>query len=130
MLTSHWGWLAIPLKLTIFQQRSIYNSFPADVLFTIMVTKTYSRHIVTSRYLPNLHYTSDYRTRLAKLPLLPLMYVYELNNLIFLIISLKQPSPSVDITNWVKFYSSVTTHLKLVHTRTKCNLSRYFYFER
>jgi len=61
-------------------------------------------------------YTSDYCTRLIKLSLLPLMYVYELNDLIFFIKSLKQPSHSFDITKWVKFNSSITrssTHLKL-----------------
>ena len=101
-----------------------------------MATRTYSRHIVTRKspaevyqiYAEWLYIRLSYQTCKAIITVLDVCLW-----IIFFIKSLKQPSPSFDITKWVKFNSSVTrssTHLKLVHTRTKCNLSHHYYFNR
>ena len=48
-------------------------------------------------------YTSDYKSRLIKLQLLQLMYVYELSDILFFIKSVKSPNNSFDIMNYVSF---------------------------
>ena len=63
-------------------------------------------------------YRSDYFTRLTKLELLPLMYTFDLFDLIFILKSLKYPSPSFDIRNFISFNTNGTrssTHGKLIH---------------
>ena len=83
-----------------------------------------------TKYILN-DYTLSYRTRLLKLEMLPLMYIFELNDLLFFIKSLKNPSPHFDITKWIHLNTNVTrssTHFKLAHNRTRCNLSHHFYF--
>ena len=64
--------------------------------------------------------SSDYKSRLLKLNLLPLTMLYEFydNIISFFVKSLKQPSTSVNITNFVSFSHNSTrpgSHLKLVH---------------
>jgi len=51
-----------------------------------------------TKYILN-DYTSSYKSRLQLLNLLSLMYIYELNDLMFLIKSLNCPTDSLDITN-------------------------------
>jgi len=48
-------------------------------------------------------YTSDYKTRLLKLKLLPLMHILDINDIIFLINSRKFPSNSFNIIDFVTF---------------------------
>ena len=79
-------------------------------------------------------FTSNYRERLLSLRLLPLMMLFELNDIMFFIRCLKQPSSCLDIGSFVKFSSSVglrsATHNKIIHTKSKNNHSRHFYFNR
>ena len=85
-----------------------------------------------TKYILN-DYTSSYRARLLKLEMLPLMYIFELNDLLFFIKSLKNPSPHFDITKWIHLNTNVTrssTYFKLAHNHTRCNLSHHFYFNR
>ena len=42
---------------------------------------------------------SDYKSCLIKLQLLPLMYVYELSDILFFIKSVKSPNNSFDVMN-------------------------------
>ena len=44
-------------------------------------------------------YTSDYKIRLLQLSLLPLSMIYKLNDICFLVKSIKQPSSSFNILN-------------------------------
>jgi len=53
-----------------------------------------------TKYILN-DYNSPYKSRLQQLHLLPLMYVYELNNLMFLIKSLKSPTDNFNIRNHI-----------------------------
>ena len=53
-------------------------------------------------------YVSYYKTRLETIHLLPLMMIYELNNLAFFLKSFQTPSQSFDNLNFVSFTSSST----------------------
>ena len=85
-----------------------------------------------TKYILN-DYASSYRSRLIHLSLLPLMYIYELNDIMFFIKSLKRPTISFKITNYVSFSSGTTRssiNCKLVHKRSRLNTNRHFYFNR
>ena len=58
-----------------------------------------------TKYILN-DYTSSYKSRLQQLHILPLMYVYELNDLMFLVKSLKFPNDNFDITDHITFASN------------------------
>jgi len=78
-------------------------------------------------------YTSDYKTCLLKLKLLLLMYTLDINDIIFLIKSIKFPSNSFNIKDFVTFISGNTwlaNNHKLQHTRSSYVLSNNFYFNR
>ena len=70
-----------------------------------------------TKYILN-DFQSDYRSRLISLHLLPLMYTYELWDILFLVRNLQHPDPSFPITRYVSFSSSSTRaghSLKLIH---------------
>lgn len=76
---------------------------------------------------------SDYRTRLIKLRLLPLMYNLELNDISFFLRCLKDPPLNFNILDYVKFSSGntrSTSFNKLCHQYTKNNTIRFSYFYR
>ena len=78
-------------------------------------------------------YISSYKSRLQQLNLLPLMYFYELNDLMFLIKSLNTPTDNSDIRNYISFNTNSTgsgSHLKLHHPRTVSVTHHHFYFNR
>ena len=60
-----------------------------------------------TKYILN-DYTSCYKTRLIKLRLLPLMYLFEIQDILFAIKSIKTPSSHFDITNYIVFSSANT----------------------
>ena len=75
----------------------------------------------------------DYRDRLTKLNLLPLMMEYEIADILFFVNSIKTPHGHFDITNYVNFSVSNTrssTYLKLRHSTSKRNYQSHFYFNR
>lgn len=78
-------------------------------------------------------FTSDYKTRLVNLNLLPLMYWLELQDLLFLIKSMKEPSENFNIFQYVKFGTSTTrasSSHHLVHQYHRTSHSSHFYFSR
>ena len=77
-------------------------------------------------------YDSDYKSRLLSLNLLPLMMMYELNDITFFISNVKNRSESFDIMKYVSFNSSNTRSggNKLVHSRATNNSLRNLYFSR
>ena len=77
-------------------------------------------------------YTSDYKSWLLSLNLLPLMMLYELNNIMFCINNIKNRSESFDILKYVALNTSNTRSggHKLVHTRPLNNTHRNLYFLR
>ena len=97
-----------------------------DILLLERVQRRSTKYILND-------FISSYHMRLLKLSMLPLMYIYELNDLLFFIKSLKEPSPAFNITNWIQFTkTSANTRSsscsKLVHRRSKYISSRHFYF--
>ena len=78
-------------------------------------------------------YNSDYFSRLSKLELLPLMYTFDLFDIVFTLKSLKYPSPCFDIRNFITFNTNQThslSHGKLIHQISSNNSARNFFFSR
>ena len=78
-------------------------------------------------------YVSDYKTRLLKLDLLPLMYILDFYDILFFVKALKQPSDHFNIHHHVSFSTSNTRSAstnKLNPTHTNSNYFRNFYFNR
>lgn len=79
------------------------------------------------------NYSSDYKSRLIELNLLPLMYFYELTDLMYFINSLKNPTDSFDINSYVSFSDTSTRSTmscKLKHATSQSTAHRHFYFNR
>ena len=86
----------------------------------------------STKYILN-DYTSDYKTSLLKLKLLPLMYLLDLSDVLFFIKSIKLPSDNFNILHFVSFSSSNTrpsSHNKLNHNYSRTNKIRNSYFVR
>ena len=85
-----------------------------------------------TKYILN-NYDLSYKQRLEQLHLLPLMYTYELNDLMFFIKSLKSPSAHFDISQHIQFASHSTraasTH-KLSYLSTTTSSYHKSYFNR
>ena len=72
----------------------------------------------------------SYQTRLLKLKLLPLMYLFELQDVLFAIKSLNEPTNQFSITKYITFSSASTrsgTNNNMQHLN---NMSRHSYFHR
>jgi len=76
-------------------------------------------------------YHSDYKSRLIQIGILPLMYIYEIADILFFIKSIKHPSDKFDVLNYVHF-STISTrpastklYPKTAHTNSITN--SYFY---
>ena len=75
----------------------------------------------------------DYKERLVKLKLLPLMYSFELADIMFFVNSFKNKTNRFCITDFVSISCSNTRSsdkLTLRHTRSSLNQHRHFYFNR
>lgn len=75
----------------------------------------------------------DYRERLIALNILPLVMWLELQDVLFFIKQVKQPTDRFNILNYVSFCSSDTrssTLGTLKHIRSRLNKARHFYFSR
>ena len=78
-------------------------------------------------------YTSNYKTRLVKLKILPLMYLLELQDILFAIKSMKFPTKQFNIQDYINFSSAATrsgTSNKMIIPRHINNISRHSYFHR
>ena len=67
---------------------------------------------------------SDYYNRLVELQFLPIMYMFELYDVMFLVKSLKNPSPCFHITDYISFShfstrSLSTNKLQHIHSRIR-----------
>ena len=70
----------------------------------------------------------DYKGRLTELQLLPLMYYYDLQDLLFLIECLLSPPDNFDILQYVPFSTHGTTAGKLKVNYKHMSTTRHFYF--
>ena len=84
-----------------------------------------------NKYILN-DFTSDYRSHLIALKILPLMMQLEIYVVMFFIWSLKGPTDVFNIYDHVTFHAGSThsTHLKLKHVLSRTNCARHFYFNR
>ena len=85
-----------------------------------------------TKYILN-DFTSNYKNRLLKLSILPLMYQYEIADILFLIKSLKCPTNSFNINNHITFFtgsSRLAIAHKIRHTFSSNNSNRHSYFNR
>ena len=72
-------------------------------------------------------YTFDYKSRLLSLQLLPLMMIYELNDILFIVKSLKENNTYFNIHNYFIFSSNCKRsafHHKLVHRLARTNVTK------
>jgi len=70
----------------------------------ILTPEKIQRH--ATKYL--LHdYTSSYKTHLIKLRILPLMYLFELQNILFAIKSIKKQTKQFNIHDYINFSSDL-----------------------
>ena len=82
-----------------------------------------------TKYILN-DYTSDYKTRLSKLNMLPLMYILDISDIIFAIKSLKSPTNAFSITDHITFASGNTrlgSSNKLQHWNFNVTSSNFFF---
>ena len=86
-----------------------------------------------SKYILN-DYTTDHKTRLIRLNLLPLMYIYELTDILFFVKSIQTPSNSFNITDpELLSFSTLNTRSmsrKLCHKTSNNNTTLNSYFFR
>ena len=78
-------------------------------------------------------YSSDYKSRLFRTHILPLVQFFELNDILFLIRSLKFPTPAFNIYSYITFNISATrsgSNYKLIHNYSSSSLHCHFYFTR
>ena len=78
-------------------------------------------------------YSSSYKSRLVSLHMLPFMMQLELNDILFFVASIKNPTKSFDISEYVIFCSGSTRSsvgFKLVHSFSRNNKIKHFYFHR
>ena len=89
-----------------------FSKIPIDILLPTLEAPPYQDILTLERvqchatkHILN-DYVSSYKSRLTTPHLPPLMYLYELNDIMFLIISLKNPSPFFNIDNFISFVLS------------------------
>ena len=96
-----------------------------DILLLDRVQRKSTKYILNNYHL-------DYKTRLTSLHLLPLMYTYELYDILFLIQSLKDPDPSFPIMKYISFSTTATRsglNSKLTYqSSSHTNLHQHSYF--
>ena len=78
-------------------------------------------------------YSSDYKYRLICLQILPLMMQFELNHVMFFVSSIRNPTKSFNILQYVNFsgnFTRASVNYKLVHHMSRTNKVKHFYFHR
>ena len=121
------------LYLSLVQSQLVYCSqvWRPHLVKDIKLLEDVQRR--ASKFILN-DYTSDYKTRLLQLSLLPLSMIYELNDICFFVKSIKQPSSSFNILNYVSFSCCNNTRsgsfLKLVQPLVLNNRHKHFFFIR
>ena len=78
-------------------------------------------------------YDSNYKIRIFTLKLLPLMYLFKFQDILFTVKSLKYPTKGFNILQYISFSSSYTrssSSHKLKHLSHTNNLTRHLFFHR
>ena len=85
-----------------------------------------------TKYILN-DYSTDYKSRLINLHMLPLMYILDVNDVMFFLKNLHNPHNGFDINNFIKFatgHTRLASGNKLLQTRSPDNSTSNFYFNR
>ena len=126
---------------TVTAKKTLYILVRSQVTYCLMIWRPNLIRDITlieqtqrraTKFILN-DYSSNYFNRLKQLNLLPLIYILELNEIFFILKSLKYPSPSFNITDYISFTDGNTrssTGSKMIHVRNNNNTSRHFYFNR
>ena len=88
-----------------------------------------------TRYILNYPKSTDYKSRLTALQILPIMYRLELNDIMFYVTSKKNPSPHFNISDYISEHSSsiftrTQSAFKLIHMHSLTNTNHHLYFNR
>ncbi len=85
-----------------------------------------------TKYILN-NYSLDYKTRLERIHLLPLMYWLEMQDIMFLVKCLQDPNDTINIRSHISFSSTTTragSDNKLKYKYQRTSAGRHFYFNR
>ena len=120
------------LDISLVRSQVLYGSQIWRRLQLIDMKPIKSLQCHAMKYILN-DYTSDYRSRLIKLHLLPLSMLLELNDICFFVKSLKLVSPNNSFSNsrYTSFSHNQTrlrSYRKLVQPLVKNNRDKQFYF--
>ena len=124
------------------EKKSLYISLVrSQVMYCSVLWRPYLLKDITllervqrraTKYILN-DFTSDYRSRLVALGMLPLMYTLELQDIIFTVRCLKCPSGDFNLNEYFHFSSTGTRSsagLKMSHRFAATNSAKHFYFNR
>ena len=103
------------------------------LLKDIIALESFQRR--ATKYILNFPKSTDYKSRLTALQILPIMYRLELNDIMFYVTSKNNPSPHFNISDYIlEHSSSISTRsqsaFKLIHMHSFTNTNRHFYFNR
>ena len=125
---------------SIFVKKKLYISLiRAQLLYCSQVWRPYKIKDIllleraqrrATKYILNDFYSS-YKSRLIKLNLLPLMYIFEINDIMFFIKSYKSSSTHFNIRDYIKICNNNTrsgTFTKMIHQRSSSNIFHNSYF--
>ena len=123
-----------PLHSTSPEKITILNSCPIQpyLLFSNLASTSYKQvqRRLTKSIIPDT--SLDYKSRLANLKLLPLMYFYEMQDILFFVKSLQDPDDNLNVHSFVSFSRSSRSSRtnKLSHKLCHTTSYRHFYFNR
>ena len=129
---SHYPLAKAKLYTTLVRSQLIYCTqlwrphLIKDILNIERVQRRATKYILND-------YVSNYKTRLLKLKLLPLMYFLEIQDIMFVIKSLKFPTNNFNIRDYISFSTTNTRSSsghKLLHMHHSSNTNRHFFFHR
>ena len=118
------------LYISIVRSQLLYCSqvwrpyYIKDILLFERIQRRATKYILND-------YKSSYKSHLLHLNLLPLMYIFELNDLSFFIKSYISASSHFNINDYINFRTSITrssTSHKMIHQCSSSTLSHHFYF--
>ena len=120
------------LYISLVRSQLVYCSqvWRPHLIKDILALERVQRH--ATKFILN-DYSMDYKNRLLDLHILPLMYIYEINDIMFFVKSYKKPLPHFDIRDFITFSTQSTrsaSFLKLVHLRSQISDVYHFYFAR
>jgi len=128
MFIQHWSQSSSLKKILYLSQVHSQLTYCSQIWHLHLLKKIQRRE---NKYILN-DFTSDYRSPLIALKILPLMMQLEIYDVVFFIRSLKGPTDAFNIYDHVTFQAGSThsTHAPQVEKCFDKNCARHFYFNR